>query len=298
MAISIPYSFTDGQTIVAAQHNSNFNAIASFVDALQAGTNFNANAIGTTSINDLAVTGGKIAGGAVTLDKLAAAVADALVPTGSIIAYAGNTAPSGWLLCDGAAFSSATYPALFAVLGNVATTPNLVERVPMGANGGTITARTSGGARKIGLNDLPAHSHPNTVASVTVAGTVGVTLGGGDHSHGASSGNTNLDHRHSAQAKQGAASAAHNGTTTFAAGMSASTGEAYPSTSFAESIVVGSMDHGHSITVNSANAGVSVSGTSFTQTSGSGTLTNANNATTHTDYYQPYYAVNYIIKAA
>jgi microcystin-dependent protein len=292
MAISIPYSFTDGQTIVAAQHNSNFNAIASFVDALQAGTNFNANAIGTTSINDLAVTNGKIAGSAVTLDKLATAVADALVPTGSIIAYAGNTAPSGWLLCNGAAFSSTTYPALYALLGNVATTPNLVERVPMGANGGTIAARTSGGARKISLNDLPAHSHPNTVASVTVAGTVAVTLAGGDHSHTATTGSTGSAHDHALPTiRQGPASSAHNGTTTIAAGFTG-TGDVNLDTGSLGS------DHTHPTTVDSANAGVTVSGASFTQTSGSGTLTNAVNATTHTDYYQPYYAVNYIIKAA
>ena len=293
MAISIPYSFTDGQTIVAAQHNSNFNAIASFVDALQAGTNFNAGAVGTTTIADDAVTGPKIAANAVGLSELASAVAEALVPTGSIIAYAGNAAPSGWLLCDGTAFSSTTYPALYALLGNVATTPNLVERVPMGANGGTITARTSGGARKIGLNDLPAHSHPNTVASVTVAGTVAVTLAGGDHTHPGSTAGQSVTHSH-AQVVQKTTSTSHthnvNGST--AAGMSSPTDTSSDQTASA------SNDHAHAFTTDSANAGVTVSGASFTQTSGSATLTNANNATTHTDYYQPYYAVNYIIKAA
>jgi microcystin-dependent protein len=288
MAITIPYSFTDGQTIVAAQHNSNFNAIASFVDALQAGTNFNASAIGTNTIADDAVTGAKIAGNAVTLAKLAAAVQEALVPTGSIIAYAGNTAPSGWLLCDGAAFSSATYPALYAVLNNTATTPDLRERVPMGASG-TVAVRTSGGARKIGLNDLPAHSHPNTVASVTVAGTVAVTLAGGDHTHGANTGFTG-SHNH-AQTVEGIASGTHGHGTSGTAGNPTGTGST--GTDF-----TGTQVHQHIFTTDSANAGVSVSGASFTQTSGSATMNNVVNATTHTDYYQPYYAVNYIIKAA
>jgi microcystin-dependent protein len=37
-------------------------------------------------------------------------------PAGSIIAYAGTTAPNGWLLCDGSAVSRTTYAGLFAVV--------------------------------------------------------------------------------------------------------------------------------------------------------------------------------------
>lgn len=68
--ISIPYSFSAGQTIVAAQHNDNNTAIANFVNALSAGTNFNAGAIGTATINDLAVTSDKLAGSAVITTKI------------------------------------------------------------------------------------------------------------------------------------------------------------------------------------------------------------------------------------
>ncbi len=39
------------------------------------------------------------------------------IPAGSIQAYGGTTAPPGWLLCDGAAVSSAGYPELFAAVG-------------------------------------------------------------------------------------------------------------------------------------------------------------------------------------
>jgi len=38
-------------------------------------------------------------------------------PVGSVIAYAGVAAPAGWLLCDGAAVSRATYSSLFTVIG-------------------------------------------------------------------------------------------------------------------------------------------------------------------------------------
>src|SRR5215469_16888224 len=38
-------------------------------------------------------------------------------PTGSFIPFAGATAPSGWLMCDGSAVSRTTYSALYAVIG-------------------------------------------------------------------------------------------------------------------------------------------------------------------------------------
>ena len=38
-------------------------------------------------------------------------------PTGSVIAFAGQTAPSGWLLCQGQAVSRSTYVDLFDIIG-------------------------------------------------------------------------------------------------------------------------------------------------------------------------------------
>ncbi|MCA4898745.1 MAG: tail fiber protein [Bacteroidota bacterium] len=46
-----------------------------------------------------------------------------LVPPGTIVAYGGTTAPQGWLLCDGAIYTSATYPKLFAAIGNAYGSP-------------------------------------------------------------------------------------------------------------------------------------------------------------------------------
>lgn len=63
------------------------------------------------------------------------------IPVGTITAFAGASAPDGWLLCDGTAVSRTTYAALFALInswygaGNGSTTfnlPNLVGRVPVG----------------------------------------------------------------------------------------------------------------------------------------------------------------------
>lgn len=40
------------------------------------------------------------------------------VPVGSILPFAGSTAPDGYLLCDGASKDKTTYAALYAVIGN------------------------------------------------------------------------------------------------------------------------------------------------------------------------------------
>jgi microcystin-dependent protein len=37
--------------------------------------------------------------------------------TGSIVAFGGNVAPSGWLLCDGSAVSRTAFPDLFTTIG-------------------------------------------------------------------------------------------------------------------------------------------------------------------------------------
>ena len=62
-------------------------------------------------------------------------------PTGSIVAYGADVAPTGWLLCDGSAVSRTTYADLFAVIGETygigdgSTTfdlPDLQQRFPLG----------------------------------------------------------------------------------------------------------------------------------------------------------------------
>lgn len=41
------------------------------------------------------------------------------VPVGTIIPFAGNSVPQGYLLCDGSAISRTTYASLFAVIGTI-----------------------------------------------------------------------------------------------------------------------------------------------------------------------------------
>lgn len=66
-----------------------------------------------------------------------------IVPSGVIKAFAGNTAPDGWLICNGQAVSRSEYAALFAVIGTTygagdgSTTfllPDMRNRMPIGAD--------------------------------------------------------------------------------------------------------------------------------------------------------------------
>lgn len=79
-----------------------------------------------------------------------------LNPTGTVIAFAGNSAPHGYLICNGAAVSRTTYAKLFAVIGttygagNGSTTfnlPNLTNRFIMGSG-------TAGTSKSAGLPNI------------------------------------------------------------------------------------------------------------------------------------------------
>jgi microcystin-dependent protein len=70
----------------------------------------------------------------------------ALNPSGMVSPFAGSSAPSGWLLCDGSAVSRTTYATLFGVVsttygvGDGSTTfnlPNLQGEVPVGKKAAT-----------------------------------------------------------------------------------------------------------------------------------------------------------------
>ena len=74
--------------------------------------------VATADLADNSVTNAKVASNAIDYAKLAAAVQQALCPAGTILPYAGDTAPSGWLLCDGTSISRTTYSVLYGVVGN------------------------------------------------------------------------------------------------------------------------------------------------------------------------------------
>ena len=76
---------------------------------------------------------------------------DSTLPTGTIVAFGGNTAPSGWQICNG---GTASTGALQSVLGQ-SNVPDLRDRFLIGA-GNSYSRHNTGGSKD---STLVSHSH-------------------------------------------------------------------------------------------------------------------------------------------
>ena len=119
------------------------------------------------------------------------------LPPGVIMPYVSNTAPSGWLVCDGASYSSVTHPALFTVISAAGypyggsglnfNVPDMRGRTPIGSGTGSgLTTRTLGNSfgnetHTLSSTEMPAHSHDMT------------------HNHGGSTVIAEIPHTHTVQ---------------------------------------------------------------------------------------------------
>jgi hypothetical protein len=114
-----------------AEAGAQFNgavAAPSFNGGTFTGTSFTGDGSNLTSIK-----GSNLTPASVDTTKLIAAVQNALCPAGTIVAYAGTTAPQGWLMCDGNLVNRSDYPNLFNVIGTsfgYTVTSNSDFRVP------------------------------------------------------------------------------------------------------------------------------------------------------------------------
>ena len=177
----------------------NLSAIALPVSVTNGGTGASTASAG---LNNLLPSQTGNSGYSLTTDGTNASwAAAAMVPPGTVVPFAGSTAPAGWLLCDGSAVNRTTYSALYAVTstiygtGNGSTTfniPDLRGRTVFGKDnmGGTAASRltttyglnglTLGGAggaqsKTLATTELPAHTH-----TLTLSGT---TASAGAHTH-------------------------------------------------------------------------------------------------------------------
>jgi len=107
------------------------------------------------------------------LKRLGAVEARPVMPTGSVSAFAGATAPAGWLFCDGSAVSREEHSDLFGVIGTTYGTgdgsttfnlPNLSGRVPVGVDSTQEEFEDLGqtGGEKthtLTTDEIPSHTH-------------------------------------------------------------------------------------------------------------------------------------------
>jgi microcystin-dependent protein len=91
------------------------------------------------------------------------------VPSGTVVMYAGDLPPAGYLICNGSAVSRVSYAALYAAIGTAFgvgdgsttfTLPDMRDRLPLGTST-TRTRGSVGGAVSATLTSahIPQHTH-------------------------------------------------------------------------------------------------------------------------------------------
>ena len=128
-----------------------------------------------TDTNNIRIHDGSTAGGA------------EIIPAGTIMAYGGASAPTGYLLCDASAVSRTTYARLFAAVGTAFGTgdgsttfnvPDLRDKVPLGKGSNNATLGvTTGSAGASSVLTSASKTGVTTATNSTGTGTTGDTGG-------------------------------------------------------------------------------------------------------------------------
>lgn len=206
-------------------------------------------------------------------------------PVGAISMFAGVSAPTGWLLCQGQPVSYAEYPllgAVFGVSGGTWSLPDLRQRVPVGSGTG-YTLLGSGGNSDVDVTiaeaNLPTHvhdighghGHTFVADQPSHSHTISITDPGHTHSSG-------VVIRQNAGTFGGAASGHGGGATTDAA-----------------SAFVGSSTTGITASASGVDPAIEITGGVDNMTGNSGDGGFANSAI-NIDVRQPFFVVNFIIR--
>lgn len=137
------------------------------------------------------------------LDIYSTAEVNAFVPAGTVMHFARNTAPPGYLKCNGAAVSRTAYAALFAAIGTTFgagdgfttfNVPDLRGEFIRGWDDG----RGVDGNRPFGSGQemqLQSHNHSGGIGDGGAHSHTGSTTGAGAHNHSASMGSAG-NHTH------------------------------------------------------------------------------------------------------
>lgn len=123
-----PISRTNNGTnavLTSTKYNADLNTAYNKINALPgdcitdetiSGAKLIATTVTASKLASDSVTTVKILDGSVTTAKLATGI-ETLVPTGTVSAFVGATAPAGYLLCNGQSLSRTTYATLYAIIG-------------------------------------------------------------------------------------------------------------------------------------------------------------------------------------
>ena len=98
-------------------------------------------------------------------------------PIGTVLSFAGQTAPHGYLLCNGASYKVADYPDLYAVIGNTYggdnanfNVPNLVDKFIQGST-------ISGTEKEAGLPNITGTFYHDPNVKLSLSGAFSYTGG-------------------------------------------------------------------------------------------------------------------------
>ena len=239
------------------------------------------------------------------------------IPVGTIQSYAGASAPSGWLLCDGAAVSRTTYADLFALIGeafgagDTTTTfnvPDLQRRMPVGKGTSDTIGDSDGlaeGSRGLThTHSVPAHYHGmGAGADLNITSSGGTTSGiqSQNHTHSGTTTTTGSAHKHSIPNQSGNANVGGAGQLYVLRGGNTIQG------GYTGETLVGTNEGGHTHTFSTGNNSVnhthSVPAHTHAANNFSGVIGNydsgvdGNSGMTSGNATQPYLIVNYIIRA-
>lgn len=156
MDLVLPYDIINNTPADAVPVEANYNVIAEFVNSQVINRDG-----GVAMVAPLLLAGDPTA----TNHAANKGYVDALLPVGVMMPFGGVSAPAGqWLLCDGSAKSTTTYPLLYNVLGyrfggsgGTFNVPDMRGRFPIGVD--TAQTEFSATGKKGGTFTVPVPAH-------------------------------------------------------------------------------------------------------------------------------------------
>lgn len=111
-----------------------------------------------------------------------------LLPPGCVFPYGGSSSPAGYLLCDGASYSTTTYASLFAIIGYTYggssgnfNVPDMRGRFPLGTSVSHNLGTSSGAETQTltSASQIPSHTH--SITGISNTGTYAYAAGSDTH---------------------------------------------------------------------------------------------------------------------